>query len=176
MLPGLKEPIYINPSKNLCSLCKNRTKGSWCGHLVSAGLREGNVYKGTVYKLPLKKCLKAQQPKGRSGTKAPRKNDYKPAAAEVQDAHQSHVGEEEMDLPDPEMGAAEKGAGVEARVRHARAGAVRGHGGPGLPAGPPGAGAGAVGPGATHQERGQGDPDRETPPDIVVTPSTPKVL
>ena len=100
--------------------------------------------------------------------------------ADVQDAHQSHVREEEMDLPDPEMGAAETGAGVEARVRHARAGAVRGHGGPGLPAGPPGAGAGgdggAVGPGATHQERGQGDPDRETPPDIVVTPSTPKVL
>ena len=155
-LPGVKEPIYVNPQKNTCSLCKNRTKGSWCTHLVSAGLREGNIYRGKVYKLPLKKCMKAQQPKGNSGTKAPRKHDYKPAPADVQEAHQIHVVEEDPDLPE---------AGHEA-------GTVRGQGqgGPGLSAGPSGLGGGGDGgpAGAAPKEPGL--------PDIVVTPSTPKVF
>ena len=100
--------------------------------------------------------MKAQQPKGNSGTKAPRKHDYKPAPADVQEAHQIHVVEEDPDLPE---------AGHEA-------GTVRGHGqgGPGLSAGPSGLGGGGDGgpAGAAPKEPGL--------PDIVVTPSTPKVF
>jgi hypothetical protein len=140
-LPGVKEPIYVNPKKNTCSLCKTRTKGSWCGHLVSAGLREGKIYKGTVYKLPLKKLLKAQQPKGRSGTKAPRKNDYKPAPAEVQEPHKSHVEDGGVEASEEEL--SEEAPEVE------------------LPLEAP--------------EEDLPDPEIRAP-DIIVTPSTPKVL
>ena len=109
-LPGKKEAIYINPSKNSCTFCPGRTKRTWCSHLVSAGLREGTIYRGQVYRLPLAKCLKTQQPtKGRSGTKAPRKFDFKPPPATVQEVHKLHAEEggegQEVEgadqLPDP---------------------------------------------------------------------------
>ena len=61
-LPGRKEAFFMVPAKNSCTNCPNRTKSSWCSHLVSAGLRAGKVYKSKVFKLPLSKVFKKQNP------------------------------------------------------------------------------------------------------------------
>ena len=97
-LPGRKEAFFMVPAKNNCTYCLNRTKSSWCSHLVSAGLRAGTVCTGKVFKLPLSKVFKKQNPKAPSGRKAPRVVDYppsKPAYSELPE-HQ------DQDLPDPE--------------------------------------------------------------------------
>ena len=48
-LPGRTVPFYITPNLNHCGACGQRSKKTWCSHLISAGIKEGYNFLGKEY-------------------------------------------------------------------------------------------------------------------------------
>ena len=59
-LPGRTVPFYITLNLNHCGACGQRTKKTWCSHLISAGMKEGYKYFGKEY-LPSMTKVKENQ-------------------------------------------------------------------------------------------------------------------
>ena len=89
-------PFHVKPHQNICTGCRVKTKSKWCKHLISAGLREGLIYTGKVFKQSIERLVKGQNKgKRKSGRKCPRTYDYRPAPNSVEAFSLDYIEEED---------------------------------------------------------------------------------
>jgi len=97
-LPGHIVPFFIQPEKNHCSACGQKTKSRWCSHLISAAKKMGLVFTGKEQLESLTQVKENQRAQSRkSGKKAPRPFDYKPFPG-VQEPHTVHFDHENSSI------------------------------------------------------------------------------